>query len=195
MWKFILAIFLVAIPSCNPYNNPQYTHDLAREHFRLVPYFAKPFIKKHKLGKYDRDELLQEGYIGLIYACRKYDPSFNVELSTYSSYWIRSYIGKYLKKKHNTQEPSPLIMETYIERIHHDYEAAIDLRLAMESLEPWDYDFIRKRFFDKMTIKQMAIEYNLTRNTVSKHSTRITNKLKGHMQRQNSQPRTPTSGA
>ncbi len=187
MWKFILAIFLVAIPSCNPYNNPQYTHDLAREHFRLVPYFAKPFIQKHKLGKYDRDELLQEGYIGLIYACRKYDPSFNVKLSTYSGYWIRSYINKYLKKKHNTQEPLSLIVETYIERIHHDYEASIDLRLALDSLEPWDYDFIRRRFFDRMTIKEMANEYNVTRNTISKHSVRISNKLKRHILLQNSQ--------
>ena len=32
------------------YNNPKYTRNLARENYKLVPYFAKKYYSKHKLN-------------------------------------------------------------------------------------------------------------------------------------------------
>lgn len=41
-------------------------------------------------------DLIQEGNYGLLRAIRKFDPFKGTRLSTYSSYWIRAYILKYL---------------------------------------------------------------------------------------------------
>jgi RNA polymerase sigma-32 factor len=41
-------------------------------------------------------DLVQEGNIGLIQAVEKFEPDRGVKLSTYSSWWIRAYILKYL---------------------------------------------------------------------------------------------------
>lgn len=66
----------------------------------LVKYFAN----KCYPGKVT-DDLSQEGTYGLIKAVDKYDPEKGVKLSTYSSYWIRSYMSVYASK--NTLIPIP----------------------------------------------------------------------------------------
>jgi len=42
----------------------------------------------------DWQDLVSEGIIGLHKAAEKYDPSFNVRFSSYSSYWIRQHLVK-----------------------------------------------------------------------------------------------------
>ncbi len=41
-------------------------------------------------------DLIQEGNVGLLQAVRRFDPYRGVKLSSYSAYWIRAYILKYL---------------------------------------------------------------------------------------------------
>jgi len=41
-------------------------------------------------------DLIQEGNIGLLQAVKRFDPQRGVKLSSYSAYWIRAYILKYL---------------------------------------------------------------------------------------------------
>jgi len=41
-------------------------------------------------------DLIQEGNVGLLQAVRRFDPQRGVKLSSYSAYWIRAYILKYL---------------------------------------------------------------------------------------------------
>ncbi|MBU0729811.1 MAG: sigma-70 family RNA polymerase sigma factor [Proteobacteria bacterium] len=41
-------------------------------------------------------DLVQEGNVGLIIAQRKFDPSRNVQFTTYAFYWIYSYISRYI---------------------------------------------------------------------------------------------------
>jgi RNA polymerase sigma-32 factor len=41
-------------------------------------------------------DLIQEGTIGLLEAVRRFDPYRGTKLSTYSAYWIRAYLLKYL---------------------------------------------------------------------------------------------------
>ena len=70
MWKLVIYLLFNL---CNAYNAPQYTHNIAKDNFKLVPYFAKPIIRRNRLTRHQCDELIQEGYIGLMYAARKYD--------------------------------------------------------------------------------------------------------------------------
>ncbi|MEE2679005.1 MAG: RNA polymerase factor sigma-32 [Myxococcota bacterium] len=41
-------------------------------------------------------DLIQEGNLGLMQAVQRFDPSQDVKLSSYSAYWIRAYILKYI---------------------------------------------------------------------------------------------------
>jgi len=41
-------------------------------------------------------DLIQEGNVGLLQGVKRFDPGRGVKLSTYSAYWIRAYILKYL---------------------------------------------------------------------------------------------------
>ena len=86
------------------YNTPSKINQLARENFKLVPYFAKPYIKKHNLNKYQKEELIQEGYLGFMMACRKYNDTFNSKLSTYSSFWIKRYMTLYIQNHYKNKE-------------------------------------------------------------------------------------------
>lgn len=192
IFLFAKMLLFTCFSLTNGYNSPQYTRNIAREHFKLVPYFAKPVMKKHHLVQYERDEVIQEGYLGLMYAARKYNPDLNIEFSTYSSHWIRSYISKYMKKRYGRLPTTPFYPNEHIKitdtNTKFDNDVLFDLNIALNTLEPWEYELIKKRFFDKITIKDIANEYGLSRNTISKHSRRIVSKLRGHMLRQYSQP-------
>ncbi len=173
----LLQILLLVgiLNDVNAYNSPQYTHNLARENYKLVPYFAQPLIKKYKLSTFHREELMQEGYIGLIYACRKYDDTKNVAISTYSSYWIKSYMGKYIKKMYKTPRSLELHQNRYVV---YDYEATIDL----DVLDPLEQEFVRKRYFQRMKMKHLAKHYGISRNSMTRYSKKILDKLKWNIE-------------
>ena len=174
---WVLLAYTLNTKSVSAYNTPKYTHDLARENFKLVPYFAKSFVKKYHLNSYNRDELIQEGYIGLIYACRKYDESRNTLISTYSSYWIKSYMGTYIKNLYKSQEPVPLDQDRYIE--DSIYIPLIDLDILKE----YERDIIIKRYFEKRTLKYIAEIYGVSDNTIMRHSKIAIMKLRGNIER------------
>ena len=54
--------FLLGMVCCSAYNQPKIIHDLARDNFRLVPYFANPIKKKHLLMQLKRID---------VYYCRQ----------------------------------------------------------------------------------------------------------------------------
>ena len=45
------------------YNSPEIINKLSRENYKLVYYFSKNYIKKHKLNKEQCNDLIQEGFI------------------------------------------------------------------------------------------------------------------------------------
>ena len=183
---FMFSSFSASMKSFG-YNTPQYTHNLARDNFKLVPYFARPYIKRHKLGKYECDEILQEGYIGLILASRKYDESCKLAFSTYSSYWIKSYMTKYIRKKDRFRIPLSLDEDRCVVP---SSEPLIELELAIDALEPLERELVRKRYFEKITIKQIALEQCVSRNTIANYFKKISTKLRYQMtfQSESSQP-------
>lgn len=151
-------LMLVIIIKVSSYNNPKVIQKYARDNYKLVPYFAKNYMKD--LTKYEKEELVQEGYIGLLYASRKYNESLGFKFSTYSSYWIKRYFVIYLNKiKRYNYLPLNLDVNKY-----YDYKKEIDL----EVLDDVEKDLIKKRYYDKKKIKEIAAEYNYSRDTVSK---------------------------
>ena len=65
----------------NSLNTPKYIRSLARDNYKLVHYFAKPYLNKYStLDKNERNELIQEGYdyhivvhsLNLVFSRKKY---------------------------------------------------------------------------------------------------------------------------
>lgn len=65
---------------------------LVTSHLRLVVKIAM----EYRTAYHNLLDLIQEGNIGLLRAVKNYDPAKGARLSYYASWWIRSYILKYI---------------------------------------------------------------------------------------------------
>ena len=165
MIKILLSILII---KSSAYNNKIYTRNLARENFRLVPFFAKPYFIKHRLNSDQKKELIQEGSIGFMYACRKYDENYGLKLSTYSKFWIRKYMDDYIKKLYKNQH-----LELNQDITYFDNEPIIHL----ECLNDDEYELIFKRFYQKIKLKDLANYYQVSKSTISNRINKSIQKL------------------
>jgi RNA polymerase sigma-32 factor len=102
--------FAFTIPSLNE----EEEKELATDYFengnvesakKIVLSYLKFVIKIERgLSGYgiDREELVQEGVIGLMKAIKNFDPSMNIRVSTYASDWIRAAMMDYILKNHSS---------------------------------------------------------------------------------------------
>jgi RNA polymerase primary sigma factor len=65
-------------------------------------------------------DIVQEGNLGLITACEKYDCEHNARFSTYATWWIRQTISRYLANKRRTIK-LPNRKENSLKAIHRMY--------------------------------------------------------------------------
>ena len=110
----VLFHHIFCVDYCHALNSPHYTRQLARENYKLVPYFAQRYIRKHQLCKNEKEELIQEGYCGFMKACSKYNASLGFRLSTYSGWWVRKHMDDYIKTIYKSKE-----MISYDEYVYH----------------------------------------------------------------------------
>lgn len=71
---------------------------LIKANLRLVVTIAKKYIT----NEWELSDLIQEGNIGLMKACEKYDYRRNVRFSTYASWWIKQSILRSINNKRRT---------------------------------------------------------------------------------------------
>jgi RNA polymerase primary sigma factor len=65
-------------------------------------------------------DIIQEGNLGLIRACEKYDCEHNARFSTYATWWIKQTIGRFLANKRRTIK-LPNRKENCLKTIQHVY--------------------------------------------------------------------------
>jgi RNA polymerase primary sigma factor len=63
-------------------------NELVRANLRLVAHIARGYSGRGL----DPEDLVSEGYVGLITAAERFDPRFNTRFSTYASLWIKQAI-------------------------------------------------------------------------------------------------------
>jgi RNA polymerase primary sigma factor len=67
--------------------------------------FVVAISRKQRRGAVRLDDLIQEGNVGLLRAVEKFDPHAGTRFSTYAVWWIRAYVGKYLKEARSSVRP------------------------------------------------------------------------------------------
>ncbi len=67
--------------------------------------FAIAIARMQRRGTVRLDDLIQEGNVGLMRAVEKFDPNAGTRFSTYAVWWIRAYVGKYLKEARSAVRP------------------------------------------------------------------------------------------
>ena len=157
---FLIIVFTFLLQICYGYNPPHQINSLARENYKLVPYFGKKYMKKYKLNYDEREEMMQEGYVGLMYACRKYDETRGLKFSTYGKFWILRYMKEYVNKKYKCNEMID------IDNIQIPSYNNIP-KLNFDLLTDKEKDIVFKRYFQNMKIIDIAYEYNVYRDTMS----------------------------
>jgi RNA polymerase primary sigma factor len=74
---------------------------LARHNLALVLSIAR----SQRRGTVRLDDIVQEGSVGLMRAVDKFDPHAGTRFSTYAVWWIRAYVGRFLKEARSTVRP------------------------------------------------------------------------------------------
>jgi RNA polymerase primary sigma factor len=74
---------------------------LVRHNLALVLAVAR----RQRRGTVRLADVVQEGNLGLLRAAEKFDPHAGTRFSTYAVWWIRAYIGRYLKEARSAVRP------------------------------------------------------------------------------------------
>jgi RNA polymerase primary sigma factor len=74
---------------------------LVRHNLALVLAIAR----KQRRGTVRLDDLVQEGNVGLMRAVERFDPHAGTRFSTYAVWWIRAYVGRYLREARSMVRP------------------------------------------------------------------------------------------
>jgi len=71
-------------------------NDLAERNAKLVTFVINKFYSKKQRHKELRNDLLQEGHLGLFDAIDGFKPELGFKFSTYATWWIRQSVHSYL---------------------------------------------------------------------------------------------------
>lgn len=71
-------------------------NQLAMKNQKLVSYVISKFYNKKIEHREMREDLFQEGNIGLLCAIERFKPELGHQFSTYAVWWIRQSINNYL---------------------------------------------------------------------------------------------------
>jgi RNA polymerase sigma factor (sigma-70 family) len=69
------------------------------EHQRLVRFFVRQFHWATHSGRICDEDLVQEGNLGLLHACAKFDPSLGWMFSTYARRWVQNYMQRFIESR------------------------------------------------------------------------------------------------
>lgn len=72
----------------------------------------------------DQQDLMQEGYIGLMEAAKRYDPTTGVQFDSYASWWVRKYMREHIIRYGQTVS-LPFTNQDIFDHIIEDVDAVL----------------------------------------------------------------------
>jgi DNA-directed RNA polymerase specialized sigma subunit len=149
-----------------------FTKSLVYNNVNLVHHFAKKYRITHRLNVDEYNDLVQDGTLGLIRAAEKYDDTRGVKFSTYSSYWIKTYLTKHIKKYY--RHATVPLNDKLITGCHYDVYPQINLDL----LSSEEQTIIYYRYTRCMSFREIAKNIGVSQMTASNRHKKIIEKLK-----------------
>ena len=74
---------------------------LIEENLNLIPYIYNHFVTKDDLVKRWREDILQEGYLGLVRAANAYNPDSSFSFTTLSHISVKRAMWSFIRILHN----------------------------------------------------------------------------------------------
>lgn len=139
-------------------SNPS-PEQIVMEYKSLVSFYAA----KYSRYGLSREDLEQEGNLGLLEAFNRFDIKQNSGFATYASFWIKKYILKALdlESKHTSKHSDftePSMSETQQQPLS---ESSQSLSLP-ESMPPLEQQVLRLSFEQARSLHEVASQLNLT---------------------------------
>ena len=163
-------------------HNYKKVNKLVNENYKFVPWLAKKYVKKHSLKLEEKEEMIQEGYLGLIRACQKFDTSYNTKITTYSKFWIERFMTNYIIQKYKKSKINIVYDDTVIShQIYYDDSNKVNYTEIIGNLpiiNDYEKDLIYKRYVQKMRVQDISLEYDVCSNTIANHFKKIRLKLR-----------------
>jgi len=138
---------------------------------------------KYQINTVSKEDLIQEGFLGLMEAEKKYDPNQGTEFGTYAYYWIKKYMLAAIKKEIEHSKKTNSIEDVSVAEIKDEEEKenvlieeakSEDLKV-LDEIEQKVYKLI---FVEQKTLLDVAETINLSREKVRQIKQKIIRKLK-----------------
>lgn len=142
------------------------------KHSRLVPFYIKKYFGKQDPSQYE--DILQEGYIGLITAIHNYDEKLGT-FSNYAGECIRIAILSYYKKLRKQKRTMILPIQD-LERP--SFEEQIPYIVSWFGVDKADKKMIEMKFLQGMKLRQIAEILGISKQAASTHIIRGLAKIK-----------------
>lgn len=160
-------------------------NQLVLENMGLVAQMADKYPSQYK------DDLIQEGVLGLIKAADRFDASKNFKFATYASYWIRAYQSRFAKRERTMAAQIPVDMEgvkldDQIQENFEDFIIAKDITdkvskaLAQEGItSEREIDIYLSRAISNSpeTMRELGERYGVSKQRVQQLEARLKGKL------------------
>ena len=141
----------------------------------------KSIASKYKGKGVPFEDLIQEGFLGLLEAEKRFDLSKKAKFSTYAFYWIKKKILEAIQKEKiqslNSVElkeeilKSPIIEKTYESR-------DLDISSLNKNLSSLEQKIFRLHFQQEKTLSQIAKELGIRREKVRQTKYLLLRKIK-----------------
>ncbi len=127
-------------------------NEIIMHNLGLVKYFLNKYVNPDNIAA-NREDLFQEGVIGLMAAIDKYEPKKDCKFSTYAFWWIKQAITRYLSNNSSTVRKPVRVMARKFQ-----IKKLQDQRLA-NGKAPYTWEEIRKMFgIEDSSISRMEFE-------------------------------------
>ncbi len=141
---------------------------------------VKSIASQYKKGGVPFEDLVQEGFLGLLEARKRFDPSKKIKFSTYAFYWIKKRVLEAIQKERiqslNFVELNEEVLEnSTIEKEYENEKLDISLNKNFSSLEQ---KVFKLHFQEEKSLSQIAKELGIRREKVRQIKYLLLKKIK-----------------
>ena len=134
--------------------------------------------KRYQNKGLDFDDLVQEGYIGLLKAKTKFSNDHNVKFSTYATYWIKQAIIRAIENtgslvripshKNNMDTPS---FSGYVDNMDNKIDGTIEYNHIMSRIKDIldnsiDFNMYMDYYVNDLSYRELGDKYNVSHENV-----------------------------